>query len=116
MRIPSHAVEVDLDDGTATLRVSDQDVRDFGSIPNALNNGPSAPATVSYAIHWHGVKRRRHVHNETFHVEGLFLDTDAHMEWTGQNHTTGFTFTTKPKGQTAVIAQIGHERNGVFFS
>lgn len=116
MRIPSDAVDVHLGAGTASLSVSNQHVHDYGNIPNALNNGASAPATVSYTIHWHDVKRRRQVHNDTLHVAGLFLDTDAHIQWTGHNEATGITFTSNDKGQNAVVAQIGHERNGVFFS
>ncbi|HEU5345775.1 MAG TPA: hypothetical protein VFU60_15620 [Ktedonobacterales bacterium] len=95
--------------------MSGQPVRDFGSILNSLDNGPSAPAVVSYTIHWHGVRRRRHVHTEALHVAGLFLDTHATIEWTGHNSATGFTFTADTSGQTVVSAQIGHERNGVFF-
>jgi hypothetical protein len=56
------------------------------------------------------------VHNEKLHVAGLFLDTDAHIHWTGHNHKTGFTFTSHDNGQKTVSAQIGHERNGVFFN
>ena len=54
--------------------------------------------------------------NEKLHVAGLFLDTDAHIHWTAHNHKTGFTFTSNDKGQKALSAQIGHERNGAFFS
>lgn len=115
MRIPSNAVQVNLNEGTASLQVSGQHVRDFFNIPNSLNNGHSLAATVSYNIHWHGVKDRRHVHNSTLHVEGLFLDTLANIEWTGSN-SSGFHFTSDEEGQTTVSAQIGHERNGVFFN
>lgn len=97
------------------LRVSHQHVRDYGSIPNALNNGPSAAATVSYTVRWHGVQRRRNVHNTTLHVAGLFLDTNATIHMTGRNDATGFTFTTSSDDQQAASAQLGHERNGVFF-
>ena len=95
--------------------MANQHVRDWPSILSALNNDPSAPATVSYTIHWHGVRRRRQVRNETLHVAGLFLDTHATIEWTGHNEATGFTFTADAAGQTVISAQIGHERNGVFF-
>jgi len=108
-------VRVNLGAGSASLSMSGQHVRDFGSILNSLGNGPNAPATVSYTIHWHGVRQRRQVHNETLHVAGLFLDTGAHIEWTGRNEATGFTFTADTAGQHVVSAQIGHERNGVFF-
>lgn len=115
MPISEDAVEVDFEDGTATLNVSHQHVRDFGNIPNALKNGSSAAATVSYAIRWHGVKQRRRVNNSTLHVSGLFLDTGATIRWTGHNNATGFTFTSEDEGQKVVAAQLGHERNGVFF-
>lgn len=100
----------------ASMRVTDQHVRDMFNIPNALNNGPTDPATVSYSIHWHGVKQRRHVHNSELHVAGLFLDTNATIHWTGRNNVTGFTFESHAAGQHTISAQLGHERNGVFFS
>lgn len=95
--------------------MTNQHVRDWYSILGSLADGPSEPAVVSYAIHWHGVRRRRHVRNETLHVAGLFLDTHATIEWTGHDATSGFTFTANAAGQSVVSAQIGHERNGVFF-
>lgn len=109
------AVEVDFDEGTASLRVEHQHVRDYGNLLNSLGNGPSAPATVSYAVHWRGVKDRRHVHNSTLHVSGLFLDTGATIRWTGRNDATGFVFRSEDEGQKVIAAQIGRERNGVFF-
>ncbi|HEV2237656.1 MAG TPA: hypothetical protein VGR57_13425 [Ktedonobacterales bacterium] len=105
---------VDLGAGTATLTVANQSVLDYFSIPNAFNNGDRVAATVSYAIRWQHVKQRRQVFNTDLHVAGLFLDTDASIAWSASN-ANGFHFTASPAGQQAVIAQIGHERNGVFF-
>jgi hypothetical protein len=116
VRIPSSAVEVNLGAGTARMHITDQHIPDFGSIPNAIGGGSSDPGIVSYDIRWHGVKRRRQVHNADFHVAGLFVDTDASIQWTGHNLATGFTFTSSAAGQHAISAQLGHERNGVFFS
>jgi hypothetical protein len=116
VRIPSDAVEIHLGKGSATFEGEHQDVRDFFSIPNSLNNGSSDPATVSYRVEWRNVKQRRHVNNPDLHVAGLFLDTDATIHWTGRNQATGFTFSSNAEGQQAISAQVGHERNGVFFS
>ena len=115
MPLPSESVNVNLGAGTATMRVTNQHILDFGNIPNAISNGPSDPATVSYTIQWHGVKQRRQVHNADWHVAGLFLDTDATIQWTGRDEATGFTFESDAAGQTVISAQLGHERNGVFF-
>jgi hypothetical protein len=115
VRIPSEAVEVHLGEGSATLQVANQPLGDFGSISNSLSNGPSDPATASFKVRWHDVTRRRQVHNTTLHVAGLFLDTGASIHWRARNHATGFTFESESEGQTVVAAQLGHERNGVFF-
>jgi hypothetical protein len=97
------------------LRVTNQHIEDYFSIGNALSDGDSVPATVSYTVHWHSVKQRRQVRDEALQVAGLFLDTDASIQWTGSN-SQGFTFTADAAGQTVISAQLGHERNGVFFS
>jgi hypothetical protein len=118
IQIPKNSVEVHLGAGTASLRVDDLALTDFFDIPNALSNGAlkgSSPATVSFDIHWSGVIERRQVRNADLHVAGLFLTTGASIRWTGTN-AQGFTFTSDAAGQTVVSAQIGHERNGVFFS
>ena len=46
MRIPDENVNVNLGAGRASMCFTDQAVMDFGSIPNALANGPSVPATA----------------------------------------------------------------------
>ena len=115
IRIPEDSVAINLGAGRASYQLSDVSARDFFSIPNSLNNGASARASASFAIQWSGVKDRRQVHNDTLHVSGLFLDTGATMQWSASNDQ-GFSFASDDDGQTVVSAQIGHERNGVFFS
>jgi hypothetical protein len=115
VQIPPESLQVHLGDGRATLQVANQSVRDYYNIPNSLNNGDSVAATVSYTIHWDGVTGRRQVRNTDLRVAGLFVDTAATIEWSGSN-ANGFAFTSSPVGQTTISAQIGHERNGVFFS
>jgi hypothetical protein len=105
---------VHLGKGFARLKVEDQAVLDYFSLPNALNNGAHVAATVSYSITWQNVHNRRQVHNTDLQVAGLFLDTDASIRWSASN-ANGFHFTASPEGQSVVVAQLGHERNGVFF-
>ena len=35
----------------------------YHDVVNAILDGPSPEANVSFKAHWHGVRRRRHVHN-----------------------------------------------------
>ena len=115
MRIPDDSVQVDLGAGRASFSASALSVPDYFNILNALNNGDPADGSVSFTVDWHGVKGRRNVRNQDLHVAGLFVDTGATIQWTGSN-ALGSTFTSNPAGQTVISAQVGHERNGVFFS
>lgn len=114
MRIPSESVEVDLDEGTATLDVSRFHLEDYFTLANALSDGRSIAAEVSYQIRWHGVTKRTRVHDPSLHVAGLFLDTGAHITWEGHN-AQDFEFESHSAGQKVLFAQIARERNGVFF-
>ena len=58
MHIPTHDVHVDLEEATAAMRVSNADVEDYHTLKNALLDGPSDPASVSFVIRWQGVKAR----------------------------------------------------------
>ena len=114
VRIPDESVSINLDAGTATMRFADQAVLDFGSISNALGNGPSVAATVSYDLEWSGVLQRTQIRDDAQGYAGLFLLTDATINWAAQADN-GFTFTSDVGGQSTAFAQLGHERNGVFF-
>jgi hypothetical protein len=58
MHIPAHDVHVDLGRATATMRVKNAGVEDYHTLKNALLDGPSDPASVSFVIRWRGVKAR----------------------------------------------------------
>lgn len=115
MRIPDESVSVNLGAGTASMRIADQAVFDFGSIPNALGNGPSVVGTVTYDLEWHGVLQKSQFSDATQGYAGLFLQTNATINWSASN-ANGFSFASDAAGQTTAFAQLGHERNGVFFS
>jgi hypothetical protein len=114
VRIPDESVSVNLGAGSASMRVNNQSVLDFGSIPNALNNGPSVAATVSYELNWSGGTQPTQIRDDTQGYSGLFLATSATINWSASN-ANGFAFASDPAGQSTIFAEIGHERNGVFF-
>ncbi len=102
---------VSLGTGTATMRAENLPVHDFFSIPNALFNGHSAPAVVSFDISWNGpVSDRGGV--TTPGSTGELVMTDATMTWSASNNE-GFSFTSDPS-TTSFFAQLGHVSNGVF--
>jgi len=94
---------------------SNLDIRDFHDIVNSLQRGPSVPAEVSFRIRWSGVKARVNVRDTTNQFVGHFIEDTATVNWSSKQE--GFKFVSDPaKTSTTVFAEIGRERNGVFFS
>jgi hypothetical protein len=118
----SDAVEADLEDGTASLELENQSVRDFFNIPNGLfhNNHPGKPesmaASVSFDLDWIGpVSRRFSLVNTTHHFRGRFAVNKARMEWSAHRQD-GFKFESDPAGTSwSTFSEIGRVQNGVFF-
>ena len=107
-------MEVDFDNGAAAICLSDLVVGDFGTLANALQRGPSVPATVALHVRWQGTGQPVEVSDAVNHFRGEFLQTTATIEWSA--HRSDFEFVSDPaETSTTVFAVIGHERNGVFF-
>jgi hypothetical protein len=115
-----NSVDVNLGTGGAVLQVSNAPILDYGNIGNALFGGgpPAVPGTVSCKVDWHGVHQRVNIRN-TDHVyggfAGEFVRNAAQMQWTAK--VGDFVFESDALGtSSSSFAEIGHERNGVFFS
>jgi len=118
MAIPRDSVEVHLGSGVATMQVSNLAVPDYFNIPNAfgLLDPPIAPvpATVSFDIRWSNPTERVQIRNTALDFGGLFVRNSATIWWKSQQ--AGFAFESAPAATSAsYFAEIGHERNGVFF-
>ena len=93
------------------MHVADLAVEDYGNVVNALQDGPSVEATVSFDITWSGVKERVKIRNPSTDFGGEFIRNSATLVWSASE--SGFSFQSNPLG--AGFATIGHERNGSFF-
>lgn len=115
IRVPDDSVEVDLDDAKASINLTDVDVEDYHDLFNALKDGPSVPANVSFHIRWSGVKQRVHLHDNQKKFDAQLIVDTATMGWSARRKD--FKFVSDPANtSTTVFAAIGRERNGVFFS
>jgi hypothetical protein len=102
------------------LQGSDVPVFDYGTGANALFGPPPSPlptGTVSFIVVWSGVSQRVNTRNTDPTYGGFageFIRNTAQMEWTA---TVGdYTFVSDPLAtSSSAFAEIGHERNGVFF-
>ena len=106
-------VTVDLGAGTASLHVRDLDLEDYGNVVNALQDGPSVPATVSFDVTWAGGGHHRtRIRNTDQRFVGEYIRDTATLVWSAREH--GFAFRSDPL--KSGFAEIGSERNGHFFS
>jgi hypothetical protein len=112
-------VQVQLGAGNATYQASNVPILDYGNIGNALfGGGPSpVPGVVSFKVEWNGVHQRVNIRN-TDHVfggfAGEFVRNAAQMQWTAK--VGDLVFESDALGfSSSSFAEIGQERNGVFF-
>ena len=120
------AMQVDFDEGQASLRLRDVSVMDAHDLYNNLTNGKGyaplgvapvapVPATVSFDIEWSGVLDSAEVVNMNQSFRGLFKKTGATIDWSAQS--AGFSFQSEPRNPAwNLYAVIAHEKNGAFFN
>jgi hypothetical protein len=112
--VPSDNVAVHSGEGDAAVDVNNQALQDFFSLPNFFSGGSSAPAVVSYHLRWSGVTKRVKTRDVVNGFAGEFMENNATLEWSAQ--TDHFEFVSDPANtSTSSFAEVGHERNGVFF-
>jgi hypothetical protein len=94
--------------------VQDLAVRDYFTLQNALANGPSVGAVVSFDCQCNNPISRTRYRNVSQQFTGLFTETSSQVQWSGTN-ANGFEFHTTATLVT-IYAEVGEERNGFFFS
>jgi hypothetical protein len=105
---------VDLPAGGATL-IGDLDVSDYTKIPNSLALGAAVPAAVTFEAVWRGpISRDISVQDAGNGFRGQFLENQASLVWSASR--AGFRFVSDAANtSTSVFAELGRERNGIFF-
>jgi len=113
--IAEDTISVNFAAGKASFQASDVDVEDYHDVVNALTDGPSVPASVSFDIRWNGVVNRTSVRDVQNQFVGDFLQSPAQISWAGTTATAEFV---SDPAATSVneFSILAHERNGVFFS
>jgi hypothetical protein len=115
--IPIAKSTVDVNPGTGDGRfhATDVDVEDYHDVINALKDGPSVPASVSFDIRWTGGGGHVKVRDETNDFGGRYVEGKATIEWSGENEK-GEVFQSDPANTSIThFAEVGQERNGTFF-
>jgi hypothetical protein len=124
-RIPDDSVNVDVENGTATLTLTNVPVFDFFTVANSLDPAHRLDAAAALInavrVEWSGVTRRLEFSDAENTFAGVFLENSAAIDVkvTTQpvpaHAISGFEFV-PDAAATSLFAQIGQERNGIFFS
>jgi hypothetical protein len=116
-------IEVDFDQGQATLSFKDVALHDWITPANSLSNGkalgPAIPAKMTAALKWQGITRRvNDVDDAVNGFGGDFIENSATLTVSTEGDD-GTTFSgqgdTTTAGLFGSFAEIGNEENGVFF-
>lgn len=114
---PPDSVEIDADDlDRARLCLGDLFVIDAHDIVSALSRLPADPSSVSFKVRWfNATTPLEHVRDTTNRFDLAFRQTMAAIQWSAV--TPSFKFVSDPASTSVTdFAELGRERNGVFFS
>jgi hypothetical protein len=114
------SVQVDLNNGTASMRARQVPIFDYGTIPNALftNNPPGIPGWVSFTVVWTGMGPAASI-DSTDPTKGIFagsfIPCSAQMEW--EAAVGDYSFQSDPlQTSQSTFAEIGQETNGSYLT
>ena len=110
--IPEDSVALNLGRGTASYRLFNFAIEDYGNIGNALSDGSSVPGVVSFDVEWSGVVERATTSDTSNRFSLNLVRTGASVSWTGSSSLGSFASEAVTKVN---FAQIAHETNGMFF-
>src|SRR5689334_785333 len=88
--VSQKALDVDLQEGEATLEVSDLDEEDYHNLLNALNDRPSDPASVSFKMRWTATAPAMRVTDPVHTFTGRFRLSTVTIEWSAKTPTFEF--------------------------
>jgi hypothetical protein len=112
------AIEVDPGRGTARFHAENLPVPDYHDLINAIFGGsPPVPGHVSFDVRWAGGRGRQHERDTTYGFVGQYMTGPATISFSVMDDGGNIAFTSDADGQTnGLPPEVGHERNGVFFS
>jgi hypothetical protein len=107
-------VAVNPGNGRATIQLENQPTRDYGDIVNALLEGPYVPGIASIRIDWSASNDKHHFHDEASSFDADVVFSEAQAWWMAETADAGFVADDISTSHS-LFAEVGHERNGVYF-
>ncbi len=109
--IPRAAVQSERQ--TAFMKVRDLDVEDYFNLFNALADGASNPAQVTFTVRWSGFIKEDDIKDPVNTFRAKLIEDTASVTWTAVSE--GVTYRSVGDPTAVVFAEFGEEENGVFF-
>ena len=100
--------------GRAVMDVRNLETEDYHDLVNAILDGPSLEAIVSFRVEWTGSQNRQRFHNVPQQYDGNMILNSASCAWSGE--TSEARYVSDPGSSVSIYAQVGQMRNGAFFS
>jgi hypothetical protein len=115
--VPNDAVQIDLRAQTASFAYDSLAIPDFTDFANGVTGGPSIPGVATFNVQWGGTTSTTSVRVPAQTFEGTYFQDTATIEFSvASPMQNNFTFTSDAAStSTSLFAEIGLERNGVFF-
>jgi len=90
-------------------------IEDYHDFVNSLLDGPSLEAVASFRAEWSASHDRHHFRNVTNTFDEQVVINSARVWWRGETDTSLYITDPIDAPETSLFAEVGHERNGVFF-
>jgi hypothetical protein len=108
-----HDIDVNPGNGRARMRASDLEMPDYHDFVNSLI-GDSVPGVVSFTVEWLKSRDKRRFRDPVNGWLANMVLNEARIEWTGETETARFE-SDDIDTSFSLFAEVGRERNGVFF-
>ena len=100
--------------GQAAMHVENLPVRDYGTLTNALLEGPYVPGTCSFDIMWTKSQDKHHFHHEPSRFDADVVFNTAQSWWSAETALARYV-ADDINTSHSLFAEAGHERNGAYF-
>jgi hypothetical protein len=106
-------VVVDPVSGRAVMQAKNMPMPDYHDFVSSVTGGIPDPGIVSFRTEWLPSVDQHHYSNAARGWQGDFVTNHATCRWSGRTRKAEFhTDTVDPE----IFAEVGRERNGVFFA
>jgi hypothetical protein len=112
MALDARSVDVNPGNGRAVFQATNLPMPDYQDFVSSVTGATPVPGIVSFRVEWGASKDVHRQYSIPNRSEGTFLHTTGTCTWSGRTQFAEFATNTN---NPTIFAEVGRERNGVFF-